>query len=129
MKAALIYGSFEKHTFCQCIGNIFKEAVPEILTCILIQLPQLINTFYASTMNDPAKLAGLGLGITLLNIAIFIPLTGLNKAVEKLVIHGMKYSESGNTYLNRGRLITTVFYIPLVVLIYRFALEILKAIG
>ena len=100
MKAALIYGATEKHTFCQCIGNILKEAVPEILTCILIQLPQLINTYYASTMNDPVKLAGLGLGASLLNITIYIPLTGLSLAVDKLVNHGLKYRESGSTYLN-----------------------------
>ena len=62
-----------------------KIAVPTMVSCLFLQLEFLINTIFAGRLNDPAKLAGVGLGTTLLNVVCFIPLMGMNGAVETLV--------------------------------------------
>ncbi len=75
-------------------------------------------------------LAGVGLGTIMLNMACLNPLIGMNGAVETLVsqAYGSGELRICGTYLNRGRLINTLFFLPLVVLIYN-AKPVLIAIG
>ena len=45
----------------------------------------MINIMFASKMHDEAKLAGVGLGVTITHVFGLCPLVGLNVALETLV--------------------------------------------
>ena len=60
-------------------------AVPMIISCFFMQLEFTINTFFAGRFNDPDKQAGVGLGTSILNVACFLPLVGMNYAIDTLV--------------------------------------------
>ena len=60
-------------------------AVPTMTSCFFMQLVMLMNVIFAGRLNDPAKLAGVGLGNTLLTVLCFFPLLGMNGAIETLV--------------------------------------------
>ena len=73
---------------------------------------------FAGRLDDSAKLAAVGLGTTLINVVCFDPLLGLNGALETLVAQafGAKQLRLCGQYLNRGRLINTIVFIPLAIL-------------
>ena len=85
LKTALIFAPLEDHSLLQCSMNFFKIAVPTMISCVFLQLTFLINTVYAGKLNNAAKLAGVGLGTTLINVICVVPLLGMNGAVETLV--------------------------------------------
>ena len=90
----------------------------------------MINIVYAGRFGDSAKLAGVGLGTTFLNIICLIPLKGINSAQD--VFTTKAYGE-GNLkmcghYLNRGRIITTLLFTVMVIILY-FSKGILLHIG
>ena len=68
-------------------------------------------------LDDPAKLAGVGLAITLLNSVFIWPMTGMNCAVETLVsqAYGAGDLRLCGVLLNRGRVINTAILVPLLV--------------
>lgn len=90
-----------------------------IISCVFLQLEFTINTVFAGRLNDPAKLAGVGLGTSLLNVACFCPLVGMNGAIETLVsvAFGAKNLKLCGIYLNRGRLINTTIFIPIAIIL------------
>ena len=77
-----------------------------------------MNIVFAGHLDDPAKLAGVGLGTSLLNVVIFEPLMGMNSALETLASQAFGANELRlcGEYLNRGRMINTVIFVPLFVL-------------
>ena len=52
---------------------------------MFLQLTYFVNVVLAGHLDDPAKLAGVGLGTSLLNVVLFYPMMGMNGAVETLV--------------------------------------------
>ena len=76
-----------------------------------------VNTIFAGRLDDSAKLAGVGLGYTILNVICIIPLLGMNGTIETLVSQafGAKNLELCGVYLNRGRVINTLIFIPLAI--------------
>ena len=79
----------------------------------------LANTIFAGRFNDAAKLAGVGLGSSTNEILCMSLVVGLNGALETLVSQAYGY---GNLHLcgvclNRGRLIGTCLFIPIMVLL------------
>ena len=62
-----------------------KIAVPTMISCFFLQLVMMINVIFAGRLNDPTKLAGVGLGNSLLTVLCFFPLQGMNCAIETLV--------------------------------------------
>ena len=56
-----------------------------MISCVFLFLTFTVNTIFAGQLNDAAKLAGVGLGTTLLNILCFEILMGINGAIETLV--------------------------------------------
>ena len=75
----------QEFTFSECSWNFFKIAAPTITSCLFLQLTYFVNTVFAGRLDDSAKLAAVGLGTTLINVACFDPLLGLNGALETLV--------------------------------------------
>ena len=62
------------------IANFLTLSIPTIVSYFFLSLIYLINAVYAGRFGDAAKLAGVGLGTTLLNIICLIPLRGANSA-------------------------------------------------
>ena len=62
------------------ISNYVLLAIPTVISCIFLQLTQIVNAIYAGKMDDPIKLAGVGLGITWLNVVSFSICQGINGA-------------------------------------------------
>ena len=52
---------------------------------MFLQLTYSANVVIAGSLNNAAKLAGVGMATTLISVVIFTPLLGMNGAVETLV--------------------------------------------
>ena len=108
-----------------------KVALPAVTSNVTGFLCLLINSAFAGQLNDPSKLAAVGVGNVCCFIFVISIMTGLNSAQETLTSQAFG---SGNekicgVYLNRGRLILIAFFIPLALLPGIFAEQILLALG
>ena len=101
-----------------------------MISCFFMQLIYTINTMYAGKLGDPAKIAGLGLGTSLLECLTLYIIMGMNGTQETLVSQafGAGQMQICGVYLNRGRAINTAVYIPLAILLC-FSKPILEALG
>ena len=117
-------------TFKKCQWEIFKIGFPTIVSCLFMQLTYFINTIYAGTLNDDAKLAGLGLGTSMLECLTLYIIMGMNGALETLVAqaYGADQLVLCGVYLNRARVINTALFIPLMVILL-FTKPILGILG
>ena len=85
---------------------------------------------FVGYLHDAAKMAGVGMGNTVLNMIGLSIACGLNGAIETLVSQAYgagKYKLCG-TYLNRGRAIILIFFVPIIVFFF-FCEDILVGIG
>ena len=116
-------------TILECFWMVTKMAVPLVIGMLLYLLVQLTNTYFVGNLNDPALLAGVGMGNMLINVLIFAVCQGLNGALETLVSQsfGAQKFEACGIYLNRGKIICTMLFIP-IVLIFIFSDKILIAL-
>ena len=90
-----------------------KVAIPAVLTNLLSYTTIIIDNVYAGQMEDPRNLAVVGLTYTTSLVLVLMPLIGLNAAQETLAsqAYGANNLQLTGLYLNRGRIIVTVFYI------------------
>ena len=114
----------------RCQWEIFRIGFPTIISCLFMQLTYFINTVYAGKLNDDAKLAGLGLGTSLLECLTLYIIMGMNGALETLVAQAYGADQLGlcGVYLNRARVISTIIFLPLM-LVLLFTKPILGALG
>jgi len=72
-------------------------------------------------MSDNAMIAGVGMGSVTINFLGWTVLLGLNSALDTLVSQsaGSGNLELCGVYLNRGRFVMTIFFIPIVFFIYQ----------
>ena len=114
--------------------EMFKKflglSIPTVFQCNCMVLSSIFNTIFAGRFNDSAKLAGVGLGNTTLNIACISICMGMNGALETLVSQAFGYGNITlcGVYLNRGRVVGTLTFIPCVILLI-FAESILLKLG
>ena len=59
--------------------------IPSILCFLMMIVQEQINVIFISSLNDPAKLAGIGLGNMVLNLFANGILIGINTALETFV--------------------------------------------
>lgn len=108
----------DEMTILQCFWMVTKMAVPLVCGMLLYLLVQLTNTYFVGNLNEPALLAGVGMGNMLINVLCFAVTQGLNGALETLVSQSygaQKYQECG-IFLNRGKVVCTLIMIPIVVI-------------
>lgn len=76
---------------------------------------EVVNLAFVGQLNDAAMLAGVGLGNTILNMCGMSIILGLNLALETFVSQsfGQGNLQLCGLYLNRGRFILTILFIPL----------------
>ena len=68
----------------ECQWQIIRIGLPTVVTCLISEMPNLINYIYAARMDNEAKLAGLGLGVSLVESITFSIYLGMNGALETL---------------------------------------------
>lgn len=114
----------------EAIWEITRIVGPSTIGLVFCQLTHTINAVYAAKLEEPSMLAGFGLGYSLVSCMTLAIIVGMNGALETLVAQafGAGQLELCGVYLNRGRLINTVIFIPLSVLLC-FAGPVLKATG
>lgn len=117
-------------TTLQCFWKVTTIASPIVFSMLVYLFVQLVNTFFVGKMNEPALLAGVGMGNMLINVLAFAVMQGLNGAIETFVSNAYgqkKYRECG-LFLNRGKMVCTVIMIPIII-IFLCADKILVGIG
>ena len=90
-----------------------KITIPAVLTNLLFYATIINDNIFAGHMEDPRNLAVVGLTNTCSQIMVHLLLIGLNAAQETLTsqAYGSENLQLTGIYLNRGRVIVTVFYV------------------
>ena len=68
--------------------SLIKDSIPMVLTLVAFQMVGLITVYFIGQLNDPAVLAGVGLGTMMINCMCFAIIQGLNGAIESPVAMG-----------------------------------------
>ena len=91
---------------------------------------EIINLIFVGHLNDPVSIGGVGLGNLMINVVWFSVGMGMNGAIDTLVSQafGNKQYYLCGWFLNRGRIVQLIFFIPEVV-ICLFTKEVLVAFG
>lgn len=78
-------------------------------------LTEFINTVFVGHLNEPAKLAGVGLGNMIINIFGMSVFLGMNGALETFVsqAYGNGKLYMCGVYLNRARFIISLMFLPM----------------
>jgi MATE family multidrug resistance protein len=99
--------------------KIVKVAVPTILGQVFALLVIASNTAFIGHLGDSAKLAGVGLGTLYVNIFCQSIILGLNGAVSTFVSqsYGAGNVRKCGIYLNRGRVVAIMAFIPIVMIL------------
>ena len=99
--------------------TFLKISLPLIISQNLMYLILVINVIFAGRLGDPAKTAGVGLGTTMNHIFGCCILFGFNRAMDTLVCqaYGAKNLALCGVYLNRARVIGTLAFIPVAIVL------------
>ena len=110
---------------------ILRLSIPSVLANFVSFVPMNLGVFLAGRMDDPAKVAAFGLSYVVSSMMVVSFMYGLNSAQETLSSQafGFENARLYGIYLNRGRLILTVFFIPFALAALVFGEKILLAAG
>ena len=99
---------------CTIFTLFLKLAVPAICTNVLSLITLITNSVFAGRMDDPVKLAVVGLTGTVCNVMVSSLMIGLTCAQETLTsqAYGANNLYLCGVYLNRGFFILIAFWIP-----------------
>ena len=108
-----------------------KITIPAVLTNLLFYATIINDNIFAGHMEDPKNLAVVGLTNTCSQIMVHLLLIGLNSAQETLTsqAYGANNLHLTGIYLNRGRVIVTVFFFLFAVWPYCFGEQIFLFLG
>jgi Na+-driven multidrug efflux pump len=92
-----------------------RLGVPSVLCTIVIFLQESMNLSFAGHMNKPSIMAGIGLGNMTLNLFAITFVDAMNQVIEVLVsqAYGNSNKELCGVYLNRGRFMQILLYLPI----------------
>lgn len=109
--------------------SIARVALPTLMTFIFQGLAEVINTcFIGNYLNDPRILAGAGMGNIIISMMCVAVFQGMNGALETLISQAIGASSFGGgsstkslavIYLNRGRIIIFLTFIPIILILLR----------
>lgn len=110
--------------------KIAKLAFPSMIALLLSYLTELTNSFVVGHLNDPELLAGISLGNIIISMFCISIYLGMNGALETLISQAYGYGNLSvcTIYLNRGRTIMMLTFIPISILLTK-ADSILIALG
>ena len=116
------------------IPGLFREtmatAIPAVMGALVCFSQETINLVFVGSLNQAVPLAAVGMGnifINMFGVSIYF---GLNGAVDTLVsqANGAKDLRLCGAYLQRGRLLNTVIYVPILI-IFALSGPLLRSLG
>ena len=112
--------------------RFIKIAIPSIITTVINYMVMTVNLIFVGHIetDSAAKLAGVGLGNIFLGMFCRHIICSTNSALETFVsqAYGQGQLRLAGIYLNRGKMIMTAAYLPLVVMLI-FSESIFIAVG
>ena len=104
--------------------------IPSVLCFVMMIVQEQINLIFIGNLNDPTKLAGIGLGNMVLNLFANGMLIGVNTALETLVSQafGRQNLRECGLYLHRSMFIICCMFIPIAMAI-SFSKDMLVSVG
>jgi MATE family multidrug resistance protein len=106
----------KQDTFSAQVRAILRLALPSILQQVLLKLTDILNLAFIGHLNNPAMLAGVGMGNMTQTLCGLSIVYGFNSALDTLISQaaGSKNIRLCGLYLNKGRFIMTLLFIPIV---------------
>ena len=100
----------------QILKEIISQSIPAFAGSLLGFLQETINLIFIGHLNDPAKIAAVGMGNMIINLCAIGVFLGLNSGLDTLVsqAYGAKKMRLCVLYLQRGRMILLLIIIPIV---------------
>jgi multidrug resistance protein, MATE family len=101
------------------IAHLNWQALLAIFTLTLSVFPELYDLTMLANYGDTSVVAGAGLGVMFINMFVYGTFEGMNGAIDTLVsqYYGIKDYESCNRIYNKARIINTVFFLPIAVIL------------
>lgn len=95
------------------------HALLAIFTLTLSVFPEIYNMGMLANYGDKVIIAGAGLGVMFINMFVYGTFEGLNGAVDTLAsqYYGAKDYEGCNLVYNKSRIINTVIFLPIALLL------------
>ncbi|CDW80969.1 na+-driven multidrug efflux pump [Stylonychia lemnae] len=102
----------------EMIKEILKIAFPAMLASLSFGIVDSMNLIFLGFLNDPTLIAGVGIGTVYINVFGLTTLCGSNTILTTLVSqsYGQQNLRLCGTYLNRGRIVTTIAFIPVTIM-------------
>ena len=103
---------------CSIFWAITKLALPCIVGLLCESTFSFSCIYFIGTIDEPSYIAGVALGVMTINFLAFTLSWGLNGTIETFVSQsfGAQKFEQCGTVLNRGKIIVTLFLLPVYVL-------------
>lgn len=91
----------------------------------------MLNTVFAGKLDDQVAIAAVGIGNATNSMFLFSVTIGVNLALDTLnsEAYGNNNLQLCGTYLNRGRFIQLSFSVPLAIMVYFLAEDLLTLLG
>lgn len=122
--------SFDYISYFEAFKMIVYNSIPSIIGLVFQILVEVMNLIFVGQTGDAVALGAVGLGNMLFNVVCFSIGMGLNGAIDTLCsqAYGKKQYYLCGCYLNRGRILQALFFIPELI-IFLFTKELLLLLG
>ena len=106
-------------TVKETLKSILQNAVPTIISMFSALFVEVINTAFVGHLGNQAMMAGVGMANMFINITGLSTIMGINATMNTLVSqsYGMGNYKMCGLYLNRARIVITIIYIPIILLL------------
>lgn len=110
--------------------KIIRLAAPAILNNLVRMFMEVINLTFIGQLNNPAMVAGVGMGNMTINMIGLSVIIGFNSALDTLISQGAGAGklELCGVFRNRGMFFVCLLFIPISAVLYN-SYEILMACG
>jgi multidrug resistance protein, MATE family len=106
-------------TFTQAIKDILEIGLPAIISMVLALVVEVINSIFVGHLGKEEILAGVGMANMYMNVTCLSLLFGMNMVLNTLgsQAHGFGDLRLCGIYLNHSRIIITIIFIPLAIML------------
>ncbi len=106
-------------TFSQAIKDILDIGLPAIISMVLALVIEVINSIFVGHLGKEEILAGVGMANMYMNVTCLSLLFGMNMVLNTLgsQAHGFGDLRLCGIYLNHSRIIITIIFIPLAIML------------
>ncbi len=111
--------STEEAPLRETLSKVLNISLPAIVSMISAFSIQVANTVFAGHLGDPAIMAGVGMATMYVNIFCNSLMIGLNSTLNTLLSQAVGFDDFHlcGVYLNRSRIVLTLMYVPLAILL------------